>query len=61
MVTAKMNAYLADLIEQRLAVPRDDLLTRLVQAELDGERLAQEDILGSSSFSSSPPPKRPPI
>ena len=44
--TVEMNAYLTDMIEQRRASPRDDLLTRLVEAEVDGERLEQEDILG---------------
>jgi cytochrome P450 len=45
-VTAEMSAYLADMIEQRRAAPRDDLLTRLVEAEVDGERLTHEEILG---------------
>ena len=30
----------------RRADPKDDLLTRLVEAEVDGERLSKEDILG---------------
>src|SRR5439155_10284842 len=45
-VTAEMNSYLAEMIEQRRAAPKDDLLTRLVAAEMDGEHLAQEEILG---------------
>jgi cytochrome P450 len=45
-VTAEMSAYLADMIEQRRAAPRDDLLTRLVEAEVDGDRLTHEEILG---------------
>jgi cytochrome P450 len=45
-VTAEMNDYLTDMIEQRRAAPRDDLLTRLIEAEVDGERLTQEEILG---------------
>jgi cytochrome P450 len=45
-VTAEMGAYLADMIGRRGAAPRDDLLTRLVEAEVDGEGLAREDILG---------------
>jgi cytochrome P450 len=45
-VTNEMRAYLAGLVEQRRAEPRDDLLTRLVQAEVDGERLTEEEILG---------------
>jgi cytochrome P450 len=45
-VTAEMNEYLAGLLDDRRAVPRDDLLTRLVQAEVDGEWLTQNEILG---------------
>jgi cytochrome P450 len=45
-VTIEMNAYLTDLIAQRRQEPTDDLLTRLVEAEVDGERLTQEEILG---------------
>lgn len=45
-VHAEMNVYLAEMIAQRRARPQDDLLTRLVEAEVDGERLAPEEILG---------------
>jgi cytochrome P450 len=45
-VTAEMDAYLTDLLGQRRAAPRDDLLTRLVEAEVGGARLTQEEILG---------------
>jgi cytochrome P450 len=44
--TAEMNDYLTDLLPERRAAPRDDLLTRVVQAEVDGERLTQQEILG---------------
>ena len=44
--TAEMNHYLGALLAKRRAEPKSDLLTRLLQAELDGERLSQEDILG---------------
>jgi hypothetical protein len=37
-VTAEMSAYLAVLIEQRRSHPQNDLLTRLIEAEVDGER-----------------------
>ncbi|PTL77598.1 cytochrome P450 [Vitiosangium sp. GDMCC 1.1324] len=46
VVKEEMRAFLSGLIEQRRAAPRDDLLTRLVEAEVDGERLTQEEILG---------------
>jgi cytochrome P450 len=45
-VTAEMRAFLPDLIAQRRAAHQDDLLTRLVEAEVDGERLTPEEILG---------------
>jgi cytochrome P450 len=45
-VTAEMRGYVADLAEQRRAAPKDDLLTRLVQAEVEGERLTQDELLG---------------
>lgn len=45
-VTEEMRAFLPDLIAQRRAAHADDLLTRLVEAEVDGERLTPEEILG---------------
>jgi cytochrome P450 len=42
---AEARAYLTDLIAKRRAKPQDDLLTRLVEAEVDGERLTHEEIL----------------
>jgi len=45
-VTVEMTAYLVGMVEQRQAAPKDDLLTRLVAAEVDGERLTEREILG---------------
>ena len=45
-VTAEMDAYLTDLIARRRVEPKDDLITRLVEAEVDGERLTPPEILG---------------
>jgi len=45
-VSPEMSAYLAETIERRRANPKDDLLTRLVAAELEGQHLAPEEILG---------------
>ncbi len=45
-VTLEMNEYLGEMIEERRAGAQDDLLTRLIEAEVDGERLSQEEILG---------------
>jgi cytochrome P450 len=44
--TAEMDAYLTGLLRERRAAPRDDLLTRLVEAEVDGERLSPQETLG---------------
>ena len=44
--TTEMNAYLTGVLASRRAEPRDDLLTRLVEAEVDGERLTPAEILG---------------
>jgi cytochrome P450 len=43
--SVEMKAYVDRLIEGRRAEPRDDLLTRLVEAEVDAERLAAAEIL----------------
>lgn len=43
--SAEMNDYFAVLIAERETNPRDDLLTRLVAAEVDGERMTQDEIL----------------
>lgn len=45
-VTGEMNEYLTEMIDQRRAKPQEDLLTRLIEAEMEGERLSQEEILG---------------
>lgn len=45
-VTAEMSDYLAEMIAQRRASPSDDLLTRLIHAEMDGQHLNHEKILG---------------
>ena len=42
----EMAPHVARWLDERRAAPRDDLLTRLVEAEVDGERLADEEILG---------------
>jgi cytochrome P450 len=42
----EMNAYFLDHIRSRRANPGNDLTSKLVQAEVDGERLADEEIVG---------------
>jgi cytochrome P450 len=43
---AQMNVYLARLLDERRRSPRDDLLSQLAQAEVDGERLTHEELSG---------------
>jgi hypothetical protein len=42
--------YLADLIEQRRAAPKDDLLTFLLDVEVDGEQLSDMERLGMAQL-----------
>jgi cytochrome P450 len=46
VATGEMNAYLGAQLARRRAEPRDDLLTRLLQVEVEGERLDEREILG---------------
>jgi cytochrome P450 len=45
-VKAEMGPWLAALQQERIAHPKDDLLTRLLEAEVDGERLTDQEIAG---------------
>lgn len=42
----EMFAYFGDLVADRRAAPRDDLVSALVHAEHDGDRLSDWDVLG---------------
>jgi cytochrome P450 len=46
VVKEEMRAYLKEVLPERRKAPKDDLLTRLAEAEVDGERLTEEEILG---------------
>ncbi|HVU71811.1 MAG TPA: cytochrome P450 [Mycobacteriales bacterium] len=47
MIASKaMRDYLTPIVEARKAEPRDDLISELVQAEVDGEKLTDEKIYG---------------
>jgi cytochrome P450 len=46
VVSDEMERYVDELLEQRRARPLDDLLSGLVAAEVDGERLTNREILG---------------
>ena len=41
----RFDEYFAEIVEQRRADPRDDLLTQLIEAEEDGERLTTREML----------------
>jgi cholest-4-en-3-one 26-monooxygenase len=45
-----LGRYFLDLAEQRRARPGDDLISRLVQAEVEGESLSNADILALCSL-----------
>jgi cytochrome P450 len=47
-IQAATNIYaeFSKLLAERRAAPRDDLMSALVDAEIDGERLSEEDLLG---------------
>ncbi|MGC2638597.1 MAG: cytochrome P450, partial [Acidobacteriaceae bacterium] len=45
-VKAELSAYVTALIESRRTDPRNDLLTRLVEAGVDGERLTDGEVIG---------------
>jgi cytochrome P450 len=42
----ELGAYLSRVLEERRRRPRDDLLSALLAAEVEGERLGQEELLG---------------
>jgi cytochrome P450 len=44
--THEMAAYIAGLIGDRRKTPKDDVLSGLVHARVDGEQLSEQDILG---------------
>ncbi len=44
----RIYAYFEDLIEKRRRDPRDDLMSFLLEAEIDGEKLSQNEVLDIS-------------
>jgi len=42
----EMDAYFSQVIAERRAAPREDLTSRLLAAEVDGERLSDKEVLG---------------
>jgi cytochrome P450 len=45
-ITGEMNDYLTTLLDERRSGAQDDLLTRLLHAKVDDQRLTQQEILG---------------
>ena len=45
-----LTNYLSDLLAERRRHPADDLLSSMAQAEVDGDRLDDRDIVGTASF-----------
>jgi cytochrome P450 len=44
--TQELDEYVRDLIERRRAEPKDDLLTDLIAAEEEGDRLSNDEMVG---------------
>ncbi|CAM5583771.1 cytochrome [Bacillus safensis FO-36b] [Bacillus safensis subsp. safensis] len=42
----ELSIYFAHLIKKRKETPADDLISLLIQAEIDGERLTENELLG---------------
>ena len=42
----EMSHYFSELIEARRAEPRDDLITAILEAEVDGHRLTEREMVG---------------
>lgn len=42
---AAMYAYFGDIIDERTAHPGDDVISRFIQAEIDGQRMSRDEIL----------------
>jgi cytochrome P450 len=49
-IFADLTAYLKGLIAERRAHPRDDLLTKMVQAEEHGDMLSDDEIVITTNF-----------
>ena len=45
-----LRGYIADLIEKRRAVPREDLISALIAAEEDGDQLTTEEIVATCNL-----------
>ncbi|MFJ9106238.1 cytochrome P450 [Streptomyces sp. NPDC102405] len=48
--TTTMRAYFTDLLRERRAHPKEDLLSALAQVEAEGERLHEDELLTMAAF-----------
>lgn len=46
----EIGAYLQEFVTARREAPRDDLISTLVQAEVDGERLGDQDVISFAAL-----------
>ncbi|NOR62621.1 MAG: cytochrome P450 [Rhodobacteraceae bacterium] len=47
---ASLTAYIADEVEKRRKMPADDLITRLAEAEIDGDKLSDREVILTTSM-----------
>ena len=47
LASTEFSAFLNDYINSRRATPKDDLITRLIAAEEDGEKLSTDELIGT--------------
>lgn len=47
LASTEFSAFLSDYINSRRASPKDDLITRLIAAEEDGEKLSTDELIGT--------------
>ncbi len=45
--SSEFTAFLTDYVDQRRSDPRDDLITRLIAAEEDGEKLSRDELIAT--------------
>lgn len=47
---AEARSYIGDLIEERRRVPREDLVSALIEAEREGDKLTKDELVGNILF-----------
>lgn len=47
LASSEFSAFLADYINSRRNTPKEDLITRLIAAEEDGEKLSTDELIGT--------------